>query len=164
MTTLIESIRKGPLMTMTLECETEFPKALKNIMASMGLEGEAVYKGYPVMDEGQEYWWVELHIYTNKDDDHKKTGHWMFTNPELHTSFFESSKCAAWCAIVELGERLKWRMHNTQENLKEEKKYAQELEVTTNQLREDVIDMALELCDRDDMIAAKDTLIASLMH
>ena len=55
-------------------------------------------------------------------------------------------------------------MHNTQENLKEEKKYTQELEVTTNQLREDVIDIALELCDRDDMIPAKDTLIASLMH
>ena len=55
-------------------------------------------------------------------------------------------------------------MHNTQENLKEEKKYAQELEVTTSQLREDVIDMALEICDRDDMITAKDTLIAYLMY
>ena len=77
-------------MTMALECETEFPKALKNIMISMGLEGEAIYKGYPVMDEGQEYWWVELHMYKNKEDDHKNIGHWMFTNPELHTSFFES--------------------------------------------------------------------------
>ena len=55
-------------------------------------------------------------------------------------------------------------MHNTQENLKEEKEYTQKLEDTASQLREDVIDMALELCDRDDMITAKDTLIASLMH
>jgi hypothetical protein len=45
-------------MTMTLKCETEFPKALKNIMLSMGMKGEAVYKGFPVIDEGQEYWWA----------------------------------------------------------------------------------------------------------
>jgi hypothetical protein len=50
---------------MTLKCETEFPKALKNLMLSMGMQGEAVYKGFPVIDEGQEYWWVQLHdVYT----------------------------------------------------------------------------------------------------
>ena len=54
MTRLIESLKKGPAMTMTLECETEFPKALKNLMLSMGLEGAAVYKGFPFIDEGQE--------------------------------------------------------------------------------------------------------------
>jgi hypothetical protein len=40
---------------MTLKCETEFPKALKNLMLSMGMQGEIVYKGFPVNDEGQEY-------------------------------------------------------------------------------------------------------------
>jgi hypothetical protein len=29
MTCLIESLKKGPVMIMTLKCETEFPKALK---------------------------------------------------------------------------------------------------------------------------------------
>jgi hypothetical protein len=34
-------------MIMTLKCETEFAKALKNHMLSMGMQGEAVYKGFP---------------------------------------------------------------------------------------------------------------------
>jgi hypothetical protein len=42
MTSLHESIMKGPVMTMTLKSETEFPKALKNLMLSMGMQGEAV--------------------------------------------------------------------------------------------------------------------------
>jgi hypothetical protein len=45
MTNLIGSLKKGPVMTMTLKSETEFPKALKNLMLSMGMQGEAVYKG-----------------------------------------------------------------------------------------------------------------------
>ena len=40
MTNLIESIKKVPVMTMTLQCETEFPKALKDNMKSLGYEGE----------------------------------------------------------------------------------------------------------------------------
>ena len=116
---LCESIRKGPLMTMTLKSETEFPRALKDLMISMGLKGEAVYKGFPVMDDGQEYWWVQLHLYKDKEDDPKKIGTWMFTNPILHTSFFDSARCVAWKAIEELGERLRIRLHNTQEYLKE---------------------------------------------
>ena len=119
MTSLIESIKEGPVMTMTLKCDTEFPKALKNMMESMGLKGEAVYKGFPVEDEGQEYWWVQLHLYKNKDDNHKDMGCWMFTNPELHTSFFDSARSAAWEAINVLGERLKYRLLNTQKYLKE---------------------------------------------
>ena len=100
MTSLIDSVKKGPMMSMTLECETEFPKALKNLMVSMGLGGAAVYKGFPFMDDGEEYWWVELHLYKNKEDDHKTGGLWMFTNyPEVHTSFFDSARCAAWKAI-----------------------------------------------------------------
>ena len=121
MTNLIDSVKKGPMMSMTLECETEFPKALKNLMLSMGLGGAAIYKGYPYIDEedGIEYWWVELHLYEDKEDDHKYSGTWMFTNPVVHPSFFDSARCAAWSAIEELGERLKWRLHNTQKNLKE---------------------------------------------
>ena len=53
MSRLLESLKKGPAMTMTLECETEFPKALKDLMLSMGLEGAAVYKGFPFKGEGK---------------------------------------------------------------------------------------------------------------
>jgi hypothetical protein len=107
MTIIHESINKGPVMNMTLKCETEFPKALKNLMLSMGMQGEAVYKGFSVMDEGQEYWWVQLHLYKDKEDDHKKMGLCMFTNSEMYTSFFDSARCAAWAAVKELRERLK---------------------------------------------------------
>ena len=40
MSLLIDSIKKGPVMTMTLECETEFPRALKDNMKSLGIEGK----------------------------------------------------------------------------------------------------------------------------
>jgi hypothetical protein len=56
MTNLTESIMKGPVMIMTLKCETKFPKALKNLMLCIGLQGEAVYKGFPMIEEGEEYW------------------------------------------------------------------------------------------------------------
>jgi hypothetical protein len=42
----------------------------------------------------------------------------MFTNSEMHTSFLDPARCAAWSAIKELGERLKWRLHITQKDLK----------------------------------------------
>ena len=106
MTALIEALKIGPVMTMTLECETEFPRALKDNMKSLGFEGEVVYKGFPFMDEGQEYWWVQVHLYQSKEADHKTEGDCMFTNPILHTSFFDSSRNAAWRAIEYLAERL----------------------------------------------------------
>ena len=122
-------------MTMTLESDTEFPKALKTIMISPGMHGAAVYKGFPVEDEGQEYWWVQLHLYEKEGDDHKKTGRCMFTNSELHMSFFNSARDAAWVAIGYIGEWLRWRMHNTQKILEEEKQHTQALEEEIEQLR-----------------------------
>jgi hypothetical protein len=162
MTSLIESLKKGPVMTMTLKCDTEFPKALKNIMESMGLKGEAVYKGFPVMDDGQEYWWVQLHLYKDEEDDPEKMEHWMFTNPELHTSFFDSARCVAWAAINELGERLKYRLHNTQKDLKEEKEETTNLNTTISQLRSDMVDISLKLCVYEELNKAKDGQIATL--
>jgi hypothetical protein len=91
MPNLTESIMKGLVMIMTLKCDIEFPKALKNLILSMRMQGKVVYKGFPMMDEGEEYWWVQLHLYKNKEDDHKKLGLWMFTNSEVHTSFLDST-------------------------------------------------------------------------
>jgi hypothetical protein len=162
MTNLIESLKKGPVMIMTLKCETEFPKALRNLMLSMGMQGEAVYKGFPVIDEGEEYWWVQFHLYKNKEDDHKKMGLWMFTNSEMHTSFLDSARCANWSAIKELGERLKWRLHNTQQNLKEEKEDTTALKETISQLQSDVERLVSELSVQGDPIKTKDEQIANL--
>src|SRR3954467_14333431 len=128
MNSINEAVRKGPLMTMTLECETEFLKELKNLMVTMGIHGATMYKGFPVMDEGEEYWWVQLHLYKNKGDNHKESGFYMGTNSEMYTTLFESARNGAWNAIKELGERLKCRMLNTKNDLEEEKKYIQDLE------------------------------------
>ena len=162
MNSVNEAVKKGPLMTMTLECETEFPKILKDLMETMEVHGAAVYKGFPVMDEGVEYWWVQLHLYKNKEDNHKESGFCMFTNSVVHTTFFDSAKDVAWRTIKELGDRIKCRMLNTQNDLKEENKHAQELEATNQSLRKDIIDLAMESCDLDKQIASRDALLANL--
>jgi hypothetical protein len=156
MTSLIESLKKGPKMIMTMESETEFLKALKNLMLSMGMQGKAVYKGFPIMDEGEEYWWVQLHLYKNKKDDHKKMGLWMFTNSEIYPSFLDSARCAAWSAIKELGERLKWRLHNTQQDLQEVKEDTAAMKETINQLQGDMEKLVSEFSVQGDLITAKD--------
>jgi hypothetical protein len=162
MANINESIKKGPVMTMTLKCDTKFPKALKNLMLSMGMQGEAVYKGFPVIDEGQEYWWVQLHLYKNKEDDHRKMGLWMFTNSEMYPSFFDSARCAAWKAIKELGERLKWRLYNMQKDLKEEREDTTELKEIISQLQGDMVELAFKLSVQDDLNVTKDDQIAAL--
>src|SRR3954463_10629099 len=162
MNSINKAVKKGPLMTMTLKCETEFPKALKDLMVAMGIHGAAVYKGFPLMDEGVEYWWVQLHLYKNKEDNHKESGFCMVTNSVMHTTFFDSTRDAAWKAIKELGDRLKCRMLNTQNDLREEQKHTQELETTNQQLREDIIDLIWESCEQDRQMATKDPLIAIL--
>src|SRR3954471_19630828 len=162
MNSINEAVRKGPLMTMTLECETEFPKALKDLMVALEIQGAAVCKVFPVMDEGVEYWWVQLHLYKNKEDNHKESRFCMVTNSVMHTTFFDSARDAAWKAIKELGDRIKCRMLNTQNDLKEEKKHTQELEATNQSLREDIIDLAMESCDLDRQIASRDALLVNL--
>ena len=161
MNSINEAVRKGPLMTMTLECETEFPKALKDLMVAMEIHGAAVYKGFPVMDEGVEYWWVQLHLYKNKEDNHKESGFCMFTNSVMHPTFFDSARDAAWKTIKELGDRVKCRMFNIQNSLKEEKKHTQELEATNQTLRGDIIDLVMESCEQDRLIASRNIVLAN---
>jgi hypothetical protein len=110
----------------------------------------------------EEYWWVQLHLYKNKEDDHKKMGLWMFTNSEMYPSFFDSARCAAWEAIKQLGERLKWRLYNTQKDLKEEKEDTTELKQTISQLQGDMVELAFKLSVQDDLNIIKDDQIAAL--
>jgi hypothetical protein len=163
MANLIKSLQKGPVMIMTLKCETVFPKALKNLMLSMGMQGEAIYKGFPMIEGGEEYWWVQLHLYKNKEDDHKKMGLWMFTNSEMYPSFLDPARCAAWLAIKELEERLKWRLHNTQQDLKEEKEDTTTLKEIINQLQGDMEKLVSELSVQRDLIKTKDEQITNLL-
>jgi septal ring factor EnvC (AmiA/AmiB activator) len=105
---------------------------------------------------------LNVHLYKDKEDDHKKMGLWMFTNPAMYPSFLDSARCAAWSAIKELGERLKWRLHNTQQDLKEEKEDTTTLKETINQLRSDMEQLVSELSDQGDLIKTKDEQIANL--
>ena len=134
MTALIESLKKGPMITMTLQSEPDFPRALKDNMKSLGFEEEAIYKGFPFMGEGQEYWWVQLHLYKSKEDDHKTKDYCMFTNPILYTSFFYSARSAACEAIENLGRRLRFRLHNTQKYLDELKEIEEELDALRKEI------------------------------
>jgi peptidoglycan hydrolase CwlO-like protein len=105
---------------------------------------------------------LNVHLYKDKEDDHKKMGLWMFTNPEMHTSFLDSARCAAWSAIKELGERLKWILHNTQKDLKEEKEDTTALKKTISQLQGDMEKLVSELSIQGDLITTKDEQIASI--
>jgi bacterioferritin (cytochrome b1) len=80
----------------------------------------------------------------------------------MHTSFLDSARCAAWSAIKELGERFKWRLHNSQKDLKEEKEDTTALKETISQLQSDMEQLAFELIVQGDLIKTKDEQIASL--
>jgi septal ring factor EnvC (AmiA/AmiB activator) len=87
----------------------------------------------------------------------------MFTNSEMYPSFLDSARCAAWSAIKELGERLKWKLHNTQQDLKEEKEDTTTLKETINQLQGDMKKLKAELSDQGDLIKTKDKQITNLL-
>jgi predicted nuclease with TOPRIM domain len=90
-------------------------------------------------------------------------GLWMFTNSEMYTSFLDSARSAAWSAIKELGERLKWRLHNTQQDLKEKKEDNTALKTTISQLQGDMEKLVSELSVQGDLIKTKDEQITNLL-
>jgi cell division protein FtsB len=63
----------------------------------------------------------------------------------------------------ELGERLKWRLHNTQQDLKEEKEDTTTLKETINQLQDDMEKLESELSVQEDLIKTKDEQIINLL-
>jgi DNA-binding ferritin-like protein len=65
--------------------------------------------------------------------------------------------------IKELRERLKWRLHNTQQDLKEEKEDTTTWKETINQLRGDMEKLESELGDQGDLIKTKDEQITNLL-
>jgi septal ring factor EnvC (AmiA/AmiB activator) len=105
---------------------------------------------------------LDVHPYKDKEDDHKKMGLWMFTNSEMHTSFLDSARCAVWSAIKELGERLKWRLHNTQKDLKEEEEDTTAWKETISQLQSYMEQLVSELSVQGDLIIIKEEQIANM--
>jgi hypothetical protein len=68
-----------------------------------------------------------------------------------------------WLNIKELGERLKWRLHNTQQDLKEEKEDTTALKATISQLQGDKEKLVSELSVQGDLIKTKDEQIINLL-
>jgi hypothetical protein len=62
-----------------------------------------------------------------------------------------------------LGERLKWGLHNTQQDLKEEKEDTTTLKETMNRLQGDEEKLASELSVQGDLIKTKDEQITNLL-
>jgi chromosome segregation ATPase len=58
---------------------------------------------------------------------------------------------------------LKWRLHNTQKDLKEEKEDATTLKETINQLQSDKEKLVSELSVQGDLIKTKDEQITNLL-
>jgi pyruvate formate-lyase activating enzyme-like uncharacterized protein len=62
-----------------------------------------------------------------------------------------------------LGERLKWRLHNTQQDFKEEKEDTTTLKEIVNQLQGDMEKLESELSVQEDLIKTKDEQITNLL-
>jgi hypothetical protein len=68
-----------------------------------------------------------------------------------------------WLNIKELGERLQWRLHSTQQDLKEEKEDTTTLKEIINQLQSDMEKLESELSVQGDLIKSKEAQIANLL-
>jgi hypothetical protein len=111
MATFMEPADGIPMLSMTLKGDTEFPRALKDIMLSLGLHGEAVYEGFTIWYEGRNCWIVQLHMYAHQGDNHEARGLHVITNPTLEATFFDAARDAAWEALKKLGTILCIRLY-----------------------------------------------------
>ena len=106
MTTLHESFLKGPETIMTLTSDHGYPKILKDMMKHIQLEGDAVYKGYPFIQEGVELWYVKVHLHRMKGVCPKMMGQYFFISRVPQATFFDAVREAAMEDIHQIGEIL----------------------------------------------------------
>ena len=102
MTTLYESFLKGPETIMTLTSDHDYPKILKDMMKHIHLEGDAIYKGYPFMQNGVELWYVEVHLHHLKGVCPKTMGQYFFISRVPRATFFDSVVKPLWKPYVRL--------------------------------------------------------------
>ena len=132
--------RSGPEMIMTLTSDRDYPKILKDMMKHIHLEGDAVYKGYPFMENGVELWYVEVHHHCVKEVFPKTMGQYFFISRVPRTTFFDSVREAAMEAIRQIGEILEARFHHTQECLSGVHAEMMEMKHTTNRMKQKIDD------------------------
>ncbi|KAE8769311.1 hypothetical protein D1007_59107 [Hordeum vulgare] len=135
MTTLYESFLKGPETIMTLTSDHDYPKILKDMMKHIHLEGDAVYKGYPFMENGVELWYVEVHLHHVKGVCPKTMGQYLFISRVPRATFFDAVCEAAMEAICQIGEILEARLRHTQEYLNEVRAEMMEMKLMTTMMK-----------------------------
>ena len=135
MTTLYESFLKGPETIMTLTSDHDYPKILKDMMKHIHLEGDAVYKGYPFMENGVELWYVEVHLHHVKGVCPKTMGQYFFISRVPRATFFDAVREAAMEAIRQIGEILEARLCHTQEYLSEVHAEMMEMKLMTTMMK-----------------------------
>ncbi|KAE8813311.1 hypothetical protein D1007_09583 [Hordeum vulgare] len=135
MTTLYESFLKGPETIMTLTSDHDYPKILKDMMKHIHLEGDAVYKGYPFVENGMELWYVEVHLHHVKGVCPKTMGQYIFISRIPRATFFDAVREAAMEAIRQIGEILETRLRHTQEYLSEVRAEMMEMKLMTTMMK-----------------------------
>ncbi|KAE8776616.1 hypothetical protein D1007_50728 [Hordeum vulgare] len=140
MTTLYESFLKGPETIMTLTSDHDYPKILKDMMKHIHLEGDAVYKGYPFMENGVELWYVEVHLHHVKGVCPKTRGQYFFISRVPRATFFDAVREAAMEAIRQIGEILEARLRHTQEYLSEVRAEMMEMKLMTTMMKQKMDD------------------------
>ncbi|KAE8803615.1 hypothetical protein D1007_20456 [Hordeum vulgare] len=140
MTTLYESFLKGPKTIMTLTSDHDYPKILKDMMKHIHLEGDAVYKGYPFMENGVELWYVEVHLHHVKGVCPKTMGQYFYISRVPRATFFDAVREAAMEAIRQIGEILEARLRHTQEYLSEVRAEMMEMKLMTTMMKQKMDD------------------------
>ncbi|KAE8780864.1 hypothetical protein D1007_45933 [Hordeum vulgare] len=108
-----------PETIMTLTSDDDYPKILKDMMKHIHVEGDAVYKGYPFMENGVELWYVEVHLHRVKGVCPKTMGQYFLISRVPRATVFDVVREAAMEAIRQIGEILEARLRHTQEYLSE---------------------------------------------
>ena len=140
MAILYGSFLKGPETIMTLTSDHDYPKILKDMMKHIHLEGDAVYKGYPFMENGVELWYVEVHLHHVKGVCPKTMGKYFFISRVPRATFFDAVREAAMEAIRQIGEILEARLRHTQEYLSEVHAEMMEMKLRTTMMKQNMDD------------------------
>ncbi|KAE8791302.1 hypothetical protein D1007_34296 [Hordeum vulgare] len=97
---------------------------------------DAVYKGYPFVENGVELWYVEVHLHHVKGVCPKTTGQYFFISRVPRATFFDAVREAAMEAIRQIGEILEARLRHTQEYLSEVRAEMMEMKLMTTLMKQ----------------------------
>ena len=106
------------------------------MMKHIHLEGDAVYKGYPFMENGVELWYVEVHVHHVKGVCPKTMGQYLFISRVPRATFVDAVREAAMEAIRQIREILEARLRHTQEYLSEVRTEKMEMKLMTTMMKQ----------------------------